>query len=202
MQIIIIGAGNVGRALAKSLIAQEEEVAVISRDQTDLDSLDDYDCRLIQGIPIDRGVLERAGIETADLVLLVSESDNMNLMASQIAKEVYHVPRVITLLRSISKQDLYAQFGFECFSSTELSVNEILKSINDTKTAMEQRFYNSTFHYTLLNVDEELHGIKLEDLESLSSQRLIGIVRDQGFLLFDPELKLEAGDQIVLLSAL
>jgi len=80
MQVTVIGCGKIGRELAIKLIDLGEEVVVIDREVEHLEDLKDYDVVLINGRGIDLAVLKKAGLETADVVLCVSDNENANIV--------------------------------------------------------------------------------------------------------------------------
>ena len=92
MNILIIGCGRLGSRLASVLDLQGHDIVVIESDPERLNQLDDgFDGLMIQGNPIDLDVMKSAGIEGCDYVLCLSPNDNQNLMASQIARNIFHV---------------------------------------------------------------------------------------------------------------
>ncbi|MCD8499036.1 MAG: TrkA family potassium uptake protein [Clostridiales bacterium] len=107
MQIIIIGCGKVGSSLARQLVALEHDVVIIESDSKLMLQADDIDCIKITGVPIDRDVLRQAGIETADVVCCVTQVDNINIMSSQIAQDVFHVPKIITRIFNPVNKDVF-----------------------------------------------------------------------------------------------
>ena len=95
MQVLIIGCGKIGQELALYLVSQEIDVVVIDPDESKLEHLKDCDLVRICGVPIDLDVLEKAGMGTADAVLCVSNSENLNVMAGQMTRNIFEVDQVI-----------------------------------------------------------------------------------------------------------
>jgi len=134
MQIIIIGCGKVGSSLARQLVALEHDVVIIESDSKLMLQADDIDCIKITGVPIDRDVLRQAGIETADVVCCVTQNDNINIMTSQIAQDVFHIPKIITRIFNPVNKDVFEEFGLNTICSTELTVDAFLREIEGEKT--------------------------------------------------------------------
>ena len=97
MQIIIVGGGKIGGHLASQLIADGNAVAVIER-RADVAARLAQACPeadVVEGSASDPQVLERAGVHMADVVAIVTGSDEVNLVAAMLAKMEFSVPRVI-----------------------------------------------------------------------------------------------------------
>ena len=74
----------------------------------------------IVGNGLDQEVLKKAGIEQADAFVAVTQGDNRNVMASQIAKHIFNVPRVVCRVYDPLRRDLYSTLGLEAFSPTTI----------------------------------------------------------------------------------
>src|SRR6266498_5546516 len=99
MKIIILGCGRVGIYLARSLDKAGHKVTVIDRNSDSFTKLGaDYGGQMVLGTGIDEDVLKKAGIERADAFVAVTNGDNTNAMAAQIAKHVFHVQHVVARL--------------------------------------------------------------------------------------------------------
>ena len=99
MKVIIVGCGRVGARLAKQLDAEGHQVTVVDQLVSAFNRLGrDFGGNMIVGNCIDEAVLRRAGVEKADCFVSVTNGDNRNLMAAQIAQRFFKVPRVITRL--------------------------------------------------------------------------------------------------------
>lgn len=132
MRIIIIGCGRVGADLASTLESEGHEVAVVEKDRVALTHLPEgFQGRIILGTGIDDAVLRRAGIETADAVVAVTNYDNTNVVAAQIAKEKYKVRTVLARTFDPRLQDIYREFGLETICPTVMTV----KLLRDTLEA-------------------------------------------------------------------
>jgi trk system potassium uptake protein TrkA len=106
MYIIIMGCGRVGARLAQLLVASSHEVLVLDTNASAFDRLGrDFAGSTLVGNGIDHDVLVKAGIERADAFAAATQGDNRNIMAAQIAKHVFHVPRVVTRIYDPIRQD-------------------------------------------------------------------------------------------------
>ena len=129
MQIIVIGCGKVGSSLASSLVDLGHDVVIIENDSNLMQLADDIDCIKITGVPIDRDVLKQAGIETADAVCAVTQNDNINIMAAQVAREVFGVKKIITRVFNPASREVFDEFGLNTICSTDLTVQAFLREL-------------------------------------------------------------------------
>lgn len=101
MQILILGAGQVGSSVAASLAREDDDITIVDENNALLQDLQDrYDIRTVQGRASHPDVLARAGAEDADLVLAVTNSDEINIVACQICHTLYRTPTKIARIRS------------------------------------------------------------------------------------------------------
>jgi len=77
----------------------------------------------ITGIPIDEDILEMAGIKSADALAAVTSDDNVNIMVSQIARQIYHVPTVITRTYDPQRKEVLTAMGLDTICPTTLAVD-------------------------------------------------------------------------------
>ena len=101
MKILILGAGQVGHSVAASLANEDNDVTIVDTNATALrDIREKLDVRVEIGQASYPRVLERAGIEDADMLIAVTNSDEINMVACQIAHTLYHTPTKIARIRS------------------------------------------------------------------------------------------------------
>ena len=132
MKVVIMGCGRVGARLAGLLDADGHTVTVLDTDPYSFRRLSfprllpDFKGTALVGNGIDEGALRRAGIEEADAFLALTQGDNRNVMAAQIAKHIFNVPRVICRIYDPLRQELYSTLGLETFTPTTV-IAEMLK---------------------------------------------------------------------------
>jgi trk system potassium uptake protein TrkA len=132
MRAVILGCGRVGSTLALKLEAEGHEVNVIDKDPSAFLRLGEhFKGRTIAGIGISAEVLRRAGIEGADAFLAVTNGDNSNLMASQIAKIRFHTPRVLARIYDPLRAEAYREMEIETLCITTLSAALLYNRVID-----------------------------------------------------------------------
>lgn len=116
MKIVVLGAGQVGTTVAQSLSHEENDITIIDTDQRRLKELQTrLDVRCVQGFASHPKVLMRAGIEDADLIIAVTNSDEVNMVACQVAYTLYNTPTRIARVRSAEYMEQSALFSREAF---------------------------------------------------------------------------------------
>lgn len=131
-------AGNAGFAsvLARLLSAQGGSVMIIASNREDFLSISlSLDVHIIAGDVTDPNVLEEATIEKADTVVAATDDDNINLLAAQLAREVFGVKRVIALLNDPERECVYQAFDIPVFNPVLISAKAILIELSEEKKA-------------------------------------------------------------------
>jgi trk system potassium uptake protein TrkA len=127
MKVIIMGCGRVGARLAGMLDADGHQVTVLDNDVYSFRRLSsDFKGKALVGNGIDQEALRKAGIEEADVFFALTQGDNRNVMACQIAKHIFEVPRVICRIYDALRQEMYVTLGLEAISPTTIFA-DILK---------------------------------------------------------------------------
>ncbi len=119
MKILIIGCGRAGARLAGLLDGDGHKVTVLDTDSYSFRRLpSDFHGTALVGNGIDQEALKRAGIADTEVFVALTQGDNRNIMASQIAKHLFKVPRSICRIYDPLRQEIYASLGIETFSPT------------------------------------------------------------------------------------
>jgi trk system potassium uptake protein TrkA len=102
MKIIILGAGQVGSSLADNLASEANDITIVDLDSKRLHALQDrLDLRTVTGRASHPEVLLRAGAEDADMIIAVTNSDETNMVACQVAYTLFHTPTKIARVRAV-----------------------------------------------------------------------------------------------------
>ena len=119
MNVVIMGCGRVGAQLATMLDAEGHKVTVLDVDPYSFRRLpSSFGGTALVGDGTDQEALVKAGIEAAAAFVAVTQGDNRNVMAAQIARHIYDVPRVLCRIYDPLRKDLYASLGLEAISPT------------------------------------------------------------------------------------
>jgi len=127
MKVIIMGCGRVGAQLAGLLDADGHAVTILDTDAYSFRRLPPkFGGTALIGNGVNEEALKKAGIEEADAFVAVTQGDNRNVMATQIAKHIFNVPKVVCRIYDPLRQELYSTLGLETFSPTTIFA-QILK---------------------------------------------------------------------------
>jgi len=125
VRVVILGCGRVGSTLAALLTREGHHVSVVDRDQTAFDKAvqrlgPGFTRETVRGIGIDESTLRQAGIEEADAFISVTSGDNTNIVAAQIAKERFHVPKVLARVYDPIRAQAYREAGIDTVCTTTI----------------------------------------------------------------------------------
>lgn len=119
MKVVILGCGRVGATLANLMVQEGHEVTVIDLSAEAFNRLgQEFVGLTLVGDGTDEDVLRRAGIEEADAFASVTNGDNRNIMAAQVAKHIFQVQRVLCRIYDPIRQETYNALGLESVSPT------------------------------------------------------------------------------------
>lgn len=112
--ILIVGCGRLGSSLATRLVAAGEDVTVLDHDRRNFDTNlpRGFKGRTVEGMEIDNDVLKRAGIERAAAVVAVARDESTNMMAADVARKIFNVPRIVVRIDEPRLANLYRSEGF------------------------------------------------------------------------------------------
>jgi len=112
MKIIIIGCGRMGSGLARTMSLRGHAVTVVDRDPAAFGRLGPaFKGQTVVGVGFDREVLLKAGIDRADALAALTETDEANVVAARLASQVFHIPRVVARLYDLRKAEIYRRLG-------------------------------------------------------------------------------------------
>lgn len=136
MKILILGCGRQGAYLAQMLDQQGHGVTIIDRNTDSFRRLGpDFKGTMMVGVGIDEDVLRRAGIESADAFIAVTNGDNTNAMAAEIARLVFKVPKVIARLYDPVRDETYRALGMmETVCPTVMGADKVQQLLNGKKS--------------------------------------------------------------------
>ena len=135
---VIVGCGKLGAHIANLLSEQGEGVVVIDLSRDAFRQLSpSFNGIIVTGDATDLAVLEEAALGKATALVAVTNRDNTNIMVAQMAKNLYHVPRVIAKLDELGLERVYKEYGIETISPLLLSTKEI-ESLLESEAEVEK----------------------------------------------------------------
>ncbi|MFL5653548.1 MAG: potassium channel family protein [Ktedonobacteraceae bacterium] len=134
MKIVILGCGRVGATLATMLDRAGHQVSIIDYSNESFRRLDPkFGGETVIGNGVDEEILMRAGIKDADAFAAVTNGDNRNIMASQIAKEIFNVKKVVCRIYDPMRQSTYNELGLETISPTIVGAQMMFEALTHDK---------------------------------------------------------------------
>jgi trk system potassium uptake protein TrkA len=184
MNVIIMGCGRAGELVSRLMSDDGHAVTVIDYDQTALDRLGpQFRGRSVLGIGFDRSVLLKAGIEEADAFAATSSSDNANIIAARIARNIFHVPKVVARLYDPRRAEIYRRLGLVTISSTAWGAERIHELL--THDQLDPVLNFGSGEVSLLNVEAppQLVGRWVSHVSVPGEVAVVAITRDaQAFI--------------------
>ena len=202
MYILICGGGKVGANVARLLLRAGHEVTLIEQRVDRFAALEEEFEHLVQrGDATELFILERAGVKRPpDLVLAVTGDDEDNLIICQLAKEKYHVPKVIARVNDPRNQAHFDLLGISptiCATSNILALVEHEVPEHELVHLLELRRENLEIVEVQITEGSPVAGKRVEALRLPEGARLISVMRDGQAEIAVGATELRSGDQVL-----
>lgn len=126
--VLIIGCGRLGASIANTLSNRDKDVTIVDISKDSFRKLSpSFGGLSLEGDATNIEILKEAQIEKADVVIAVTNSDNINIMVAQMAKKIFSVHEVISRLYDSEKECVYKEYGIQTIFPSVLSANEVDK---------------------------------------------------------------------------
>ena len=213
MKIIILGAGQVGSSVAENLISEDSDITVIDLDgHRVMDLQSRLDLRGVVGDAAHPSTLRKAGIEDADLLIAVTRSDEVNLVACKIAATLFNVPTRIARIRStdyLAAPELLGKDGFEVTASIhpEQIVTDYLARLMEYPEALRVlQMGRGLLTMVLVRISKAspMVGQPVSDLQrrlTKGEARIVALYRHDMAIVPNGATVVEAGDEVFCLAA-
>jgi trk system potassium uptake protein TrkA len=205
MYIIVIGGGQLGYHLTRALLAESHEVLLIERDaKTSQKLIDEMGSVAVRGDGCEASMLAKAGTSRADMLVAVTGEDEDNLVACQVAKHKFAVPRTIARVRNPRNESLFHKLGVDV---TVSSTNLILEHIEHEMPShplmhlMVMHDHNLEIVEVTIPAGSVSVGRKVKDLALPAETVLSLIVRPgQKPVIPGPDTIISADDQVIAIA--
>ncbi len=199
MNIIIMGCGRVGSQVSQLLVRQGHMVTVIDHDANALARLGaDFKGRVVQGLGFDRNVLIEAGVETAEGFVAASSSDNANIVAARIARNIFRVPRVVARLYDPVRAEVYQRLGLTTISSTLWGAERIVEVITHNDLDVLDIFRDDGTMMVRVEVPSRLNGYRVAQMNIPGEVLVTAITRDDRTFIPVSGTEFKEGDVMYL----
>ncbi len=212
MKIVILGGGQVGSSVAEALSREINDVTVVDHDPGILETMQDrLDIRTVPGVASSPEVLRQAGVADADLVLAVTNSDEVNMVACQVAHTLFRTPTLIARVRSadfLNHREIFCReaIPIDVIISPEQILNDQIQHLIEYPGALQVidfakgriRLVGLKAYYGGALVGHELRDLK-GHLPSVKT-RVAAIYRQERAIIPTGETIIEADDEVFFLA--
>ena len=204
MYIVIVGGGKVGYYLGKELVEANHEVLIIERNAAKSAEIqDDLGEIVMRGDGCEAAIQERAGVGRADLLLAVTGEDEDNLVACQVAKHVFNVPRTVARINNPKNELIFRKLGIESTVSATSAIMAHIEQELPTHPLISLMTLRHGFEIVEVRIPAEagVVGRTLRDILLPHQSIVWGIVDGEG----NPkqptaDTVIHAGDEIVAVT--
>jgi trk system potassium uptake protein TrkA len=198
MRIVIAGSGRVGGDLAHELADHGHDVSVVDYSKKALEELGTtFNGSVHLGLAYDVGVLKEAGIEYADAFVAVTDSDNANLMAVQLAKEVFMVPKTIARLDDPNRERAYRELDVAYIPASKLIAKVVYEQVVEEEFRFHVTFEDGETEIVDMRLGAAAENLQVADLEIDNRLRVAAVRREGKTYIPDHEFHLKEGDLVV-----
>lgn len=202
MQVVIMGCGRTGLALATRFDAEGDQVTVIELDDALKGRLPPgFGGRFVPGNGITPRVLEAAGIAHAEAFVALTPNDSANIVAARVARDVYRVPRVIARLHDPARAPVYSEFGIATVGSVQTTVNRVIQLLRHLTLEPHQTFGNGETLLVRSAVPAYLAGRRALELNVPGEIQVVELSRAGQSRIPEHSTPLEAGDVLSFVVA-
>lgn len=188
MNVIVVGCGRVGSQLATLLSVDGHNVTVIDKDAESFRRLGTtFNGVTIRGLGFDEDVLEEAGIHECDAFAAVTNLDNTNLMAAEVARKIFDVPHVVARLYNPQRERTYQQLDLDYVCGTTLVAEKLLEKIQSGHAHHVDSF--GDVEIVIFKLRADMAGKRVKDM-FIEGQILPAIIA-RGNRTFIPALETE-----------
>lgn len=195
MNIIVVGCGRVGSQLATMLSVEGHNVVVIDKEESAFRRLGGtFNGVTVRGLGFDEEVLEEAGVREADAFAAVTDLDNTNLMAAEVARKIFGVKHVVARLYNPVRERTYQQLDLDYVCGTTLVAESLVEKIKSG-----HGHHVSTvddIEVVEFRAGKAVEGMRVSDVEMERHFRIFALTRSRASYIPDADTVLHEGDII------
>ncbi len=213
MHIVILGAGQVGASLAEHLAGESNDITVIDTDTVRLRALQDrLDIRIVEGPASFPSVLSQAGCSDADMLVAVTSSDEVNMIACQLSQTLFNIPRKVARIRSRSYLDCADKLfkdnaiPVDVLISPEQLVTNHIEQLTHWPGALQVNdFIGGQVKLAVFHVkqDSKLCWRNVSELDKLLPEvdvRFVALYRGEAHVSLQGNLQFEPDDEVYIMA--
>lgn len=195
MKLIVVGCGRQGAQLVHLLSQMGHAVTVVEAEEENLKRLGpNFKGQVIHGVPFDRQNLINAGIERADGLAAVSNSDDANIVTALLARNIFRVPNVVARVYDMRQLDIYGRLGLQTISPIELGAMHIVHLLTHKDIDTVMSFGNGELEIVRISVPASAVGRQVADFSVPAEVQVVAITRQNKAFIPTLGTQLLAGD--------
>lgn len=203
MNVIVVGAGNVGYYLAERLSDKNYVVLIEKESKLSEKVAEKLNCLVINGDGCDPEVLKRAGIKKTDIVAAVTGNDEDNLIICQIAKEIFNVKRVVARINNPKNEKTFYELGVDvAISGTSLLAKVIEEEVNWEDFITLFTFKKGKLSILRIDLPENSPIInkKFKEIKLPEDSIIVAIIREDEFIIPKDEFIFKENDEVIAIT--
>ena len=184
MHVVIIGCGRVGAALTVELGRAGHSVSIIDKRADAFDRLPPgFQAQTLVGTGFDRELLEEAGVEKARAFVAVTNGDNSNIVAARVAREHFHVEKVIARIYDPRRAEIYERLNIPTVASAMWAAEQIQYLLFHGREELKETFAGGTLLHLQREIPDHLVGQAIASVEEEGQIEVVGVDRGgRGFI--------------------
>jgi trk system potassium uptake protein TrkA len=188
MNVVIMGCGRVGAELTVQLAKSGHQVSIVDKRPEAFDRLPPgFEAKKVVGVGYDRDVLEEAGVKEAEAFIAVSNGDNSNIVSARVAREHYHVPRVVARIYDPKRAEIYERLDIPTIATVRWAAKQILMMLHHPREELKESLAGGEVFRMRVDVPPHLIGKPVSALGA-EGKVLVAAV-DRGGKGFIPEAR-------------
>jgi trk system potassium uptake protein len=205
MYIIVVGGGKVGYHLGKALLNEGHEILIIERERSRIELIsNDLGSVCLWGDGCEVSTQSDAGAARADMLIAVTGDDEDNLVACQVAKHKFKVPRTIARINNPNNEAIFRRLGIDVtVNSTDVIMENIQQEVPTHMLTHLMTLHERGVEMVEIKIPSEARSVgrKIKDIELPAGSIITLIIRhDQKPLMAAPDIVILTGDQIIALT--
>ena len=195
MNVVIMGCGRVGAELTVQLAKAGHHVSIVDKRREAFDRLPPgFEARTVVGVGYDRDVLEEAGIKEAEAFIAVSNGDNSNIVSARVAREHYHVPRVIARIYDPKRAEIYERLDIPTIATVRWAAKQILMILFHAREELKESLAGGEVFRMRVDVPSHLVGKPVSELSSEGKVLVAAVDRGGKGFIPDSRSTFQEGD--------
>ena len=204
MKITVVGGGKVGYYLIKTLIEHHHECTVIEANKKTCGFLaNEFDIPIICGDGTQIEVLKSAKVTESSAIVCVTGTDENNLIACQLAKKIFNVPKTVAKANNPKNADAMKQLGVDNIINSTNNIASLLEREVDTskiKQLITLNHDSAAISEIQLPDDYALDGVMLRNIKLPELFNIVSITRNDSLIIPRGQSTLQSGDKLLVLS--